>query len=65
LTEKAIISVYDDVITEIAEAESGNYLVTIKNKTPKTLYSALIKRTKDRDNIKVKMRKDQIFIVKS
>jgi len=59
------VAVYGDIIKAIKEKEAGNYEVTVPNTKPKTLRAALNKLVKDEKNLKVSIRKDRIFLVKS
>jgi hypothetical protein len=62
-SKKARITFYDDIINEILQRDRGFYKITVKNRHPKTVYSSLIKRIKDKP-LKIHIRKNEIFIEK-
>jgi hypothetical protein len=62
-SKKAKVTFYDDIINEILEKDRGYYKITVKDRHPKTIYSSLIKRIKDKP-LKLHIRKDEIYIEK-
>jgi copper chaperone CopZ len=62
-SKKARITFYDDIINEILQRDRGFYKIIVKERHPKTVYSSLIKRIKDKP-LKLHIRKNEIFLEK-
>jgi hypothetical protein len=52
---------YTDLVNEILQMEKGTYRVEIEGKHFKTIYSALVKRIKDKP-LKIHVRKGKIYL---
>jgi hypothetical protein len=62
-SKRAKATFYDDIVNEILEKERGYYKITVKDRHPKTVYSSLVKRIKDKP-LKLHIRKNEIFLEK-
>jgi hypothetical protein len=62
-SKKARVTFYDDIVNEILQRDKGFYKITVKERHPKTVYSSLIKRIKNKP-LKLHIRKNEIFVEK-
>ena len=54
-------TVYTDLVDEVLQMDKGTYRVEVEGKHPKTVYSALVKRIKDKP-LKIHVRKGKIYL---
>jgi hypothetical protein len=54
-------TIYTDLVNDILQMEKGTYRIEVEGKHPKTIYSALVKRIKDKP-LKLHVRKGKIYL---
>ena len=55
-------TIYDDLLKSLEKQAKGYYEVKIGDKKSKTMYSALVKRLKERKDMKLHSRGEKLFI---
>jgi hypothetical protein len=54
-------TIYTDLVNDILQMEKGTYRIEVEGKHPKTIYSALVKRIKDKP-LKIHVRRGKIYL---